>query len=151
RNQLAAGQVDSRLLLAIAALAGHQPISIVRFGNVGPSADATMPLRFADLAENDPAARMGTSAYVQSARDYLETVDTQFRPGGNGTGLPRTIRSWVSSVGWPLRRSSITRAPNRLAPTPSPVYPSAYATRPWWAVPKNAQNRLQVSIAPPHR
>jgi len=31
------------------------------------------------------------------------------------------------------------------------VYPSAYPTRPWWAVPKNAQNRLQVSIAPPQR
>jgi hypothetical protein len=64
----------------IAALAGHQPISIVRFGNVGPGADATLPLRFADLAQNDPAARMSTSAYVQSARTYLNTVNTQFRP-----------------------------------------------------------------------
>jgi hypothetical protein len=29
------------------------------------------------------------------------------------------------------------------------VYPAAYATRPWCAVPKNAEKREQVSIAPP--
>ncbi len=79
-KQLAAGRADLRLLLAIADLAGHQPISIVRFGNVGAGADAALPLRYADLAENDPAGRMSTSAYVQSAQTYLNTVNTQFRP-----------------------------------------------------------------------
>jgi hypothetical protein len=85
REQLAAGAVDSRLLVAIAALAGHQPISIVRFGNVGQGADATVPLRFADLAQNDPTAQMSTSAYVQSARTYLNSVNTQFRPARTAT------------------------------------------------------------------
>ncbi len=80
RKQLAAGQVDSRLMLAIAALAGHQSISVVRFRNLGPGAGAALPLRCADLARSDPAASMGPAAYVQSARTFLESVDTQFRP-----------------------------------------------------------------------
>jgi hypothetical protein len=79
-KQLAAGQVDSRLLLALAALAGHQPISIVQFGNIGPGASAGMPLRFADLAENDQAAHLARAAYVRSLLAYLGTVDAKFRP-----------------------------------------------------------------------
>ena len=36
-RQLASGQVDSRLLLAVASLATNEPIDIVQFGNIGPS------------------------------------------------------------------------------------------------------------------
>ena len=64
--QLAVGQVDSRLLLAIAALETDEPIDIVRFGNIGPGGDADMPLRVAYLAESDQAAHMTSSAYVRS-------------------------------------------------------------------------------------
>ena len=64
RQQLAAGQVDSRLVLAISTLAGDLPIDIVQFGNPGPGASADVPLRFADLAANDSAAQMAPSAYV---------------------------------------------------------------------------------------
>ena len=52
RSHLVAGQADSRLLLALALLAGSQPIDIVRFGNLGPGASPGVPLRFADLAES---------------------------------------------------------------------------------------------------
>src|SRR5207302_4793916 len=45
--------------------------------------------------------------------------------GGNGSGFVRTSSSSVSSVGCLVRRSSITFAPKRVAPTPSPVYPAA--------------------------
>lgn len=69
--------------------------------------------------------------------------------GGNGIGLLRTISSRVRSLRTPSRRSSITSAPKRVAPTPSPVNPAAYATLPEWAVPKNAEKREQVSMAPP--
>jgi hypothetical protein len=65
-KQLAAGQVDSRLLLAIAALASDEPIDIVWFGNIGPGGDADMPLRVAYLAESDQAAHMTSSKYVRS-------------------------------------------------------------------------------------
>jgi hypothetical protein len=80
RAQLTAGAVDSRLLLALAALAGHQPVSIVRFGDAGPGASPGVPLRSADLAEDVPAARLAPAAYAKSARAYLSTVNSRFRP-----------------------------------------------------------------------
>ena len=79
-KQLAAGQVDSRLLLALAALAGYQPISVVQLGNIGPGASAGIPLRFADLAENDRAVHLARAAYVRSMKAYLSTGDAKFRP-----------------------------------------------------------------------
>jgi hypothetical protein len=56
KANLAAGQVDPRLLLALANLASAEPIDIVQFGNVGPGASAGLLLRYADLAVNDQAA-----------------------------------------------------------------------------------------------
>ena len=80
RKQLIAGQVDSRLVLAIAALASKEPVDIVQFGNIGPGADADIPLRYADLAENDQAAHLAGSAYVQSMRADLGTGPVAYRP-----------------------------------------------------------------------
>jgi hypothetical protein len=74
-GQLAAGLVDVRLVLALTALARHQPISVVDFGNTGPGVSAGIPLRYADLAEADPAA-----AYAQSVRAHLSTVNAIIRP-----------------------------------------------------------------------
>ena len=65
-KQLAAGQVDSRLLLAIIVLVTDEPIDIVRFGNIGPGGDADMPLRIAYLTESDQTVHMTRSAYVRS-------------------------------------------------------------------------------------
>lgn len=48
--QLADGQVDSRLLVTIANLAAHRPVSIVAFGDLAPGASPGIPLRSADLA-----------------------------------------------------------------------------------------------------
>ena len=79
-NQLVAGRVDSRILLALADLAGHRPISIVRFGNDGPGASADIPLRFVDLAENVQAAHLGPAAYVKAVRAFLSQVNVQYRP-----------------------------------------------------------------------
>jgi hypothetical protein len=77
-GQLDAGLVDSRLLRALAALARHQPISIAGFGNTGPGVSAGLPLRYADLAGNDPAAHLTRTAYVSSVRAYLNTVSARF-------------------------------------------------------------------------
>lgn len=90
RQQLVAGQVDSRLLLAIAALASNEPIDVVLFGNTGPGANADMPLRFVELAENDQAAHMTSSAYVRSIRSYLGAVPLRFRPASIETVMPPT-------------------------------------------------------------
>ena len=63
RAQLAAGQVDLRLLTTLAFMAGQEPLDIVDFGSVAPGAGPGVPLRFADLAETDPATRMTAAAY----------------------------------------------------------------------------------------
>jgi hypothetical protein len=80
RSQLVAGQVDSRLLLALASLAGHQPIDIVRFENPGPGASPGVPFRLADLAESVPAAHMDTTAYWHAAWAVLSAADPLIRP-----------------------------------------------------------------------
>ncbi len=86
RSQLLAGQVDSRLLLALAALAGHQPIDIVRFGSLGPGASPGVPLLFADLAQNVPAAHMDPAAYVRAVWAVLSGADARLRPARAVTG-----------------------------------------------------------------
>jgi hypothetical protein len=62
RRQLAAGQVDSRLLITIATLAGQGPVSILAFGDSGHGASPGVPLRLAELA-SPPGAKSG---YLQS-------------------------------------------------------------------------------------
>ena len=80
KSQLIAGQVDSRLMLALASLAGHQPIDIVQFTDPGPGAGPGIPLRFADLAVNVPAAHTTSTAYTQAVRADLNSADPQVRP-----------------------------------------------------------------------
>jgi hypothetical protein len=74
RQQLMTGQVDSRLLIALAALAAAQPIDIVEFGNVGSGGSADIPLRFADLSTTDPDGQLNHSAYGQSLQADLGTA-----------------------------------------------------------------------------
>jgi hypothetical protein len=62
-------------------LAAKLPIDIVQFGNTAPGADADMPLRYADLAQNDQAAHLAASAYLRSMRADLGLVQAEYRPG----------------------------------------------------------------------
>ena len=103
RSQLVAGQVDSRLLLALALLAGSQPIDIVRFGNVGPGASPGVPLRFADLAESVPAAHMDAAAYARTVRAVLDGVDAPVHP--------------ARAVSWPVQDQAVLRV-EFAAPSP---------------------------------
>ena len=73
------------MLLALADLAGQQPISIVQFGNDDPGGSANLPLRFVDLAENVPAAHQTPAAYVQSVRAYLGRAGNKYRPASMTT------------------------------------------------------------------
>ena len=84
-NQLSAGLVDSRLVLALADLASHQPITIVQFGTGGPGVSAELPLRFVDLAEDVKAAHLGRAAYVKAVRDFLTQVTVSYRPASMKT------------------------------------------------------------------
>ena len=80
RKQLIAGQVDSRLLVVITALAAQQPIDIVRFAGFAAGASTGTPLRFADLTPMDPAAHLTSSEYLRSMLTLLRAQPVQYRP-----------------------------------------------------------------------
>jgi len=87
RIQLLAGQVDPRLLLALASLPGHEPIDIVRFENPGPGSSPGVLLRFADLAEDIPAAHMAAAAYARAVWAVLNGTGSRIRPARAVSGL----------------------------------------------------------------
>jgi hypothetical protein len=58
RADLAAGQVDTRLLATIATLAGQGRVSVVAFSDSGPGANPSAPLRAAELG-SPPGASGG--------------------------------------------------------------------------------------------
>ncbi len=67
-RQLAAGQVDSRLLITLAAVAASGPVTVVAFGGAGPGASSGMPLISADIAAGTVrAGRSPTSAQARAA------------------------------------------------------------------------------------
>ena len=63
RAQLAAGAVDSRLLIMLPALAATHPIQVLAFGDSGPGAGPDIPLCSADLSGSGRAAGMADAAY----------------------------------------------------------------------------------------
>jgi hypothetical protein len=80
RAQLAAGDVDLRLLTTLAFIAGQEPLDIVDFGSIAPGASPGVPLRFADLAENDPAARMTAAAYLHALLSFVRAQQPPYVP-----------------------------------------------------------------------
>jgi hypothetical protein len=56
KRQLAAGQVDARLMVAIVDLAANHPVQVVAFGDGSPGAPSA-PLRSAELAYSGSAAK----------------------------------------------------------------------------------------------
>jgi hypothetical protein len=80
REQMTSGAVDSRLLLAIAAVAAEHPVDILGFGNDAAGASPAIPLRYGDLSERVPAARMTAPAYVQSIIGALDRLPAAYRP-----------------------------------------------------------------------
>src|SRR5215831_3922365 len=62
KAQLAAGQVDTRLLAILATLTHQGPVSVVAFGGSGPGSSPGVPLRTAELA----SPRGAKSGYLPS-------------------------------------------------------------------------------------
>ena len=78
RRQLAAGQVDSRLLITIATLSGQGPVSILAFGDSGHGASPGVPLRLAELATPHGAK----SGYLQSVVTLLRAQQEPYLANG---------------------------------------------------------------------
>jgi hypothetical protein len=71
KMQLAAGQVDSRLLIMLPAMTAKHPIQILAFGNPGVGASPGIPLCSADLSGSGRMADMTDAGYL----DWLVAFD----------------------------------------------------------------------------
>lgn len=67
RADLAAGLVDARLLITLAAMAANEPVHILAFGGLAPGASSGTPLRTAELAA-PPATAQAMLAFVRAQR-----------------------------------------------------------------------------------
>jgi hypothetical protein len=67
RDDLAAGRVDARLLITLAALAAAEPVQIQAFGGGGPGASPGTPLRTAEIAAPTATAQ-AMLAFVRAQR-----------------------------------------------------------------------------------
>ena len=78
RRELAAGQVDTRLLSVIGALATPYHVDITGFGAPAAGASSGVPLRSADIS---PApAGHGQDARLTSVKRFLLAQQAPFRP-----------------------------------------------------------------------
>ncbi len=75
RRQLGDGQVDSRLLTTLAALAVMHPLRIVSFAGSGPGASAGVPLPVVVLTE---AGRSTSAAYLRAMLAFLRAQRAPF-------------------------------------------------------------------------
>jgi hypothetical protein len=78
RTQLVAGEVDSRLLIMLPALAAVHPIQILAFGGVGPEAEPGVPLCWADLSGSGRAAGLGDASYLGWLTAFLRAQPPPF-------------------------------------------------------------------------
>ena len=86
RKQLAAGDVDSRLLIMLPALAAVHPVEVVAFGDAGPGASPGIPLCSADLSVSGRAAGMTDASYLS----WLgASVRAMFHPFSGSTAILR--------------------------------------------------------------
>jgi hypothetical protein len=78
RAELADGQVDSRLLVTLAALSHLHPVDVLSFGRSGPGASTGVPLRSADIAGAAPPG--GHPASLTSLRAFFRAQRTPYLP-----------------------------------------------------------------------
>jgi hypothetical protein len=84
REQLRTGQVDSRLIVVLTALASVHPIRILDFGKAFAGASAGIPLRIANLAQDYAAAGMSRSAYLRVLSRQLSLEPGIYKPEAVG-------------------------------------------------------------------
>ena len=102
--------------------ARHPGLAAVRRGERLAQLSKPSPARSSARSQTPrrPARRSAAASRLR-----VSSIAAQRRgSGGNGSGFDRIAASAVASVARPSSRSSATPAPNRLAPTPSPVCPT---------------------------
>jgi hypothetical protein len=100
RAALAGGEVDPRLLVVLAALAGLHPLDITGFGRPSPGASAGVPLRSADIAGAAPPGP-GTPVSLPSLMTVLRAQRPPYRP--SSLAIVRIPRAGpVLRIGYPV-------------------------------------------------
>jgi hypothetical protein len=80
-KQLAAGQVDTRLLITLAALAGRYPLDIRGFGDAGPGSAPGTPLRSVAVSTTSAADLSGVLAFLRAQHTPLLAQTAESRVG----------------------------------------------------------------------
>jgi hypothetical protein len=87
RRELQAGQVDSRLLATLAALAAQEPVQVAAFADSGPGASAGVPLRSVVITvagRDDPDAVADMLSFVRAQRPPYLPARSLIEPGPAG-------------------------------------------------------------------
>jgi hypothetical protein len=79
RRQLAAGEVDTRLLETLVALSTSHPVDIISFGTHQAGASPGVPLRSAEIA-GAPGPGSTPAASVQELRTFVTAQRTMYHP-----------------------------------------------------------------------
>jgi hypothetical protein len=81
RPALLAGDVDARLLVTLALLAGgqNQRVTVLAFSDSGPGASAGVPMRAAVIELPAVGKRPGGSPSLQSVQNFLRVQEGQYR------------------------------------------------------------------------
>lgn len=80
RKQLAAGRVDSRLLITLNALAVRHRMRILSFGAAAPGASSGIPLRWAEISPGGPRPVDGGATALKSALAFLRAQRPPYVP-----------------------------------------------------------------------
>jgi hypothetical protein len=107
RRQLAAGQVDSRLVMTTANLAAVWPIYIITFGDRAPGASPGIPLRCAELAVTGSRAGAHLAGQARLMSVFVHGLD-EFYVGARiravrlagGRGVVQVGFTAPSPLGW---------------------------------------------------
>lgn len=85
RKMMESGEVDSRLLIVITALAAERPIDILSIGPAGAGASPGVPARVAELAGITAGVNLTESEYVQAMVTLLRAQPPRYRPSSIST------------------------------------------------------------------
>ena len=112
RRDLAAGRVDSRLLLILAAVVNIEPVRVTAFTDAGPRAAPGVPLRGADLAVLGPrTALQRVLSFVRAQRPPYRPARAVIVRGRTGPPLISVEFGAPSLAGLLQGRPLISRGP----------------------------------------
>ena len=80
RAQLLSGDVDPRLPLLLAMIAGRHPVHIVDFVDQSPGGGPASLLRSVDLATADNAAHLTRAAYLGWMQSFIGAQRAEYLP-----------------------------------------------------------------------